>query len=132
MIRSDTSDASASQPAASAPASISPSDWLLDSGASFHMTYDATHLHSCQPVSSDLCIMVADGTVLPITNRGLLHTPLFHVPDVAHIPKLSMNLISASQLTSHSCLVIFDAFACRVQDRLTGTLLGAGRRRSGV
>ena len=43
-----------------------------------------------------------------------------------------MNLISASQLTSHGCLVIFDEFACRVQDRLTGILLGAGRRRSGV
>ena len=43
-----------------------------------------------------------------------------------------MNLISASQLASHSCLVIFDEFACRVQDRLTGILIGAGRCRSGV
>ena len=76
--------------------------------------------------------MVADGTVLPIASRGLLHTPLFHVPDVAHIPKLSMNLISASQLTSHGCLVVFDEFACRVQDRLIRTLLGASRRHSGV
>ena len=95
------------------------------------MTYDATHLHSCQPVSSDLRIMVADGTILPITSRGLLHTSHFHVPDVAYIPQLSMNLIFASQLTSHGCLVIFYEFACRVQDRLTGTLLGVGCRRSG-
>ena len=43
-----------------------------------------------------------------------------------------MNLISGSQLASHGYLVIFDEFACRVQDRLTGTLLGTGRRRSGV
>ena len=96
------------------------------------MTYDATHLHSCQPISHDFRIMVVDGTVLPITSRGLLSTCHFHVPDVAYIPQLSMNLISASQLTSHSCLVIFYGFVCRVQDRLTGTLLGAGRRRSRV
>ena len=43
-----------------------------------------------------------------------------------------MNLISASQLTSHGCLVIFYEFACRVQDRLTGTLLGTSRRCSGI
>ena len=132
VIRSNASDASASQQAASAPAGISPSAWLLDSGASFHMTFDATHLHSYRPVPSDLRIMIADGTILPITSRGLLHTSHFRVPDVAYIPKLSMNLISASQLTSHGCLVIFDEFECRVQDRLTGTLLGTGRRRSGV
>ncbi|KAK8928971.1 U1 small nuclear ribonucleoprotein A [Platanthera zijinensis] len=59
VLSPDASGASASQPVASAPAGIS-SDWLLDSGASFHMTHDATHLLSCQPVSSALSIMVAD------------------------------------------------------------------------
>ena len=77
-------------------------------------------------------IMVADDTILPITSRDLLYTSHFHVPSVAYIPQLSMNLISASQLTSHGCLVIFYEFACRVHDRLTGTLLGVGRRHSGV
>jgi len=123
---------SADPSAASAPSGISQSSWLLDSGASFHMTYDATHLHACQPVSSDLRVVIADGTTLPITCRGLLHTPQFHIPDVAYIPQLSMNLISASQLASSGYLVVFDEFVCHVQDRLTGTLIGAGRRHSGV
>ena len=82
------------------------------------MIYDATHLRSCQPVFFDLRIMVADGTILPITSRGLFYTSHFHVPDVAYIPQLFMNLISANQLTSHGCLVIFYEFVCRVQDRL--------------
>ena len=60
------------------------------------MTYDATHLRSCQPVSSDIRIMVADDTILLITSRDLLYTSHFHVLDVAYIPQLSMNLISAS------------------------------------
>ena len=38
---------SADTMAAFAPSGISQSSWLLDSGASFHMTYDATHLHAC-------------------------------------------------------------------------------------
>ncbi|KAK8939537.1 hypothetical protein KSP40_PGU020868 [Platanthera guangdongensis] len=124
-----TSPPRSSQPAASAPAGISPSDWLLDSEASFHMTYDVIHLLSCQPVSSALSIVVVDDTTHHIISRGLLHTSYFHVPDVACIPKLFMDLIFASQLTSHGCLVIFDKFTCSVQDHLTGTLLGASRHR---
>ena len=122
---------SADPSAASAPLGISQSSWLLDSGASFHMTYDATHLHACRPISSDR-VIIADGTTLPITSRSLLHTSQFHIPDVAYIPQLSMNLISAGQLASSGYLVVFDEFVCHVQDRLTGTLIGAGRRLSGV
>ena len=74
------------------------------------MTYNATHLHACQPVSSDLRVIIADGTTLPITSRDILHTPQFHILDVAYIPQLSMNLISASQLASRGYLVVFDEF----------------------
>ena len=79
-------DTSSHQPEASAFTGISQFFLLLDSGASFHMTYDATHLRFCQPVSSYLRIMVADGSILPITSRGLLHTDRFHVLNVAYIP----------------------------------------------
>ena len=33
-----------------------------------------------------------------------------------HIPKLSVNLLSVSQLTDHGCLISFDASSCTVQD----------------
>ena len=105
---------SADASAASAPSGISQSSWLLDSGASFHMTYDATHLHACRPISSDQRVIIADGTTLPITSRGLLHTSQFHIPDVAYIPQLSMNLISAGQLASIGYLIVFYEFVCHV------------------
>ena len=63
---------------------------------------------------------------------ALLHTAHFHIPDVAYIPKLSMNLISVSQLASRGYLVIFDELLCYVQDRHTGTLIGTGRHLSRV
>ena len=78
------------------------------------MTYDATHLHSCQPVSFDLHVFIADGTTLPIASCGTLHTAHFYIPDVAHISKLSMNLISVSQLAFCGFLVIFYELSCHV------------------
>ena len=86
MLSHAASDTSTHQPVASAPTHVSQSSWLLDSGASFHMTYNATHLRSCQSVSSDLRVIIADGTTLPITSCGLLHTDHFHIPNVAYIP----------------------------------------------
>ena len=46
-------------------------------------------------------------------------------------PVLSMSLMSVSQLTDYGCQVVFDSSSCRVQDR-RGTVIGAGRRHSGV
>ena len=96
------------------------------------MTFDAAPLHSCRPVSFDLRVIIADGTTLPIAGRGTLHAAHFHIPDVAYIPKLSMNLISGSQLASRGYLAIFYELLCYVQDCHTGTLIGVGRRLSGV
>ena len=90
------------------------------------MTFDAFALHSCRPVSPNLRVIIADGTTLPIASCGTLHTAHFHIPDVAHIPKLSMNLISISQLASHGYLIIFYELLCYVQDHHTRTLIGAG------
>ena len=82
--------------AASTPTGITQSSWLLDSGASFHMTFDATSLHSCQPISPNFRVVIVDGTTIHIDNRSTLHTIHFRILDVAYIPKLSLNLISVS------------------------------------
>ena len=76
------------------------------------MTFDASPLHSCRPVSSDLRVIIADGTTLSIASCDTLHAVHFHISDVAYIPKLSMNLISVSQLASRGYLVIFDELLC--------------------
>ena len=51
--------------------------------------------------------MIADNTILPLAQRGLLHTSHLSIFDIAHIPQLFMNLISVSQLATHGYLVIF-------------------------
>lgn len=103
------------------PSGISP--WILDSGASFHMTSDSTSLTSRSPVQT------ADGTPLSVTGLGTLCTSFFTVPNVSYVPKLTMQLMSAGQLTDHGCRVILDSDSCCVQDQRTGTLVGTAPRR---
>ena len=66
---------------------------------------------------------------LPVASRGILSTPSFSVPSVSHVPRLTMNLFSAAQLTDSGCRIILDADSCSVQDRRTKALVGAGPRR---
>ena len=103
--------------------------WILDSGASFHMTPHRDHLCAVNSVPSPLTVQTADGTSLSVAARGTLSTSSFHVPAVSHVPKLTMQLLSAGQLTDLGCRVILDSDSCCVQDRRTGTLVGIGPRR---
>jgi hypothetical protein len=49
--------------------------WILDSGASFHMTPDSTHLDSMSSLSYPIFVKTADGTPLPVVSHGTLRTP---------------------------------------------------------
>lgn len=93
------------------------------------MTYDSSTLTSVRPVESLVRVLTADGTPLAVASRGTLSTASFHVLSVAHVPRLTMQLISGGQIVDSSCRVILDFDSCSVQDRLTGALLGVGPRR---
>ena len=95
------------------------SSWVLDSGASFHMTFDSSTLSSLQPLDSPISVLTADGTPLPVSSRGTLSTSSFFVPDISHVPRLTMNLFSACQLTDSGCRVILDDDSFSIQDRRT-------------
>ena len=75
------------------------SPWVLDSGASFHMSSHSSALSSLRSLDSPVHVFTADGTPLSVASRGHLSTPSYSVPDVAHVPRLTMNLYSAGQLT---------------------------------
>ena len=59
---------------------------------------------------------------------GVLSTSSFHVPTVSHVPNLTMQLMSAGQITDHGCRIILESDSC-VQDLRTGLLAGTGPRR---
>ena len=93
------------------------------------MTLDSTHLSSVIPPDLPLTVQTADGTSLPVAGRGTLSTSSFRVPTVSHVPSLTMQLMSAGQITDPGCRIILDSDSCCVQDRRTGILVGTGPRR---
>ena len=64
-----------------------------------------------------------------MVGEGTLLSTSFHVPNVSYVPNLTMQLMSAGQLTDHGCRVILDSDFCYVQDHHTGHLVGTGPRR---
>ena len=93
------------------------SPWILDSGASFHMTPDSTSLTSVGPPVFPISVQTADGTPLAVSSQGTLLSTDFSVPVVSHVPQLTMQLLSVGQLTDLGCRVGFDSHTCFVQDR---------------
>jgi hypothetical protein len=112
------------------PPSPSPgtSPWLLDTGASFHMTHDSSLLNYVRPIDPPVRVLTADGTPLLVISRGILSTSSFHVPSVAHVSQLNMQPFSSSQIVDSHCSITLDFDSYSVQDRRTGALLGAGPR----
>ena len=80
------------------PTQLGTSSWVLNSGASIHISSDSSALSSLRPLDFPLSVRRPDGTPLPVGSRGILSTLSFSVPSVSHVPCLTMNLFSAAQL----------------------------------
>jgi len=107
---------------------MSHSEWVLDSGASHHMSPDSSSFTSVSPLSS-IPVMTADGTPMPLAGVGSVVTPHLSLPNVYLIPKLKLNLASVGQICdSGDYLVMFSGSFCCVQDLQSQKLIGTGRR----
>jgi hypothetical protein len=93
------------------------------------MTPHSAHLSSLRPSYCHCIVHTADGSPLSIAGQGTLSSDSFHVPDVSLVLDLTMQLMSAGQITDHDCCVILDPNVCYIQDRCTGYLVGTGPRR---
>jgi hypothetical protein len=98
---------------------MSPSIWILDSGASHHMSYDNNSFVSLKPASS-MSVMTADGTPMPLAGIGSVRTPNMSFSDVYYIPSLTLSLASVSQLCDSGYSVTFSSTSCCVQDPHSG------------
>ena len=105
--------------------------WILDSGASNHMSPNLSSFGSFCPTSS-LPVMTADGTPMPSTGVGTIDSPNLSLSNVYHIPKLTMNLVSVGQLCDAGYSVSFSSTFCHVQDPQSQKVIGTGRRQGGL
>jgi len=79
-------------------------------------------------------VTLADGSTSSVLGSGTIHlTPSFSLSSVLHLPNLSFNLISTSQLTHDlNCVVMFFSGYCLFQDRVTKKIIGRGYESGGL
>lgn len=109
-------------------------DWILDTGATHHMTADIGNLSISHPYHTSDKITVGSGEGLTIQIIGCSTIkPASHslqLNNVLHVPRLAANLLSLNKLCSDNrCYVTLDdEFFC-VQDKVTREVLFHGSSR---
>jgi transposase InsO family protein len=112
--------------------SSSPS-WVIDSGASDHMTGNSSLLsHTSSPCSPSF-VTVANGTKTPVQGKGTVTTSDLTLSDVLYLPQFPFNLLSVHKLTlALNCSVAFYPSHCEFQDLKTKRMIGGGFVKDGL
>ncbi|CAH9112797.1 unnamed protein product [Cuscuta epithymum] len=107
--------------------------WLLDSGASFHMTGQTSLLMNVRKIKP-LPVYLPNGEVTSATSKGTVKISLgITLQNVLLVPGLMCNLISLAQLIDdRNCSVFFTNDVCVIQDLPSRTLIRAGEKHGGV
>ena len=108
--------------------------WIIDSGASDHMTSFSNLFSSYSPCSGSEKIRIADGSFSTIAGKGVIKfSENITLKYVLHIPKLACNLLSVSKLSKDAnCRVTFFESHCDFQDQSSGRMIGNARMIEGL
>jgi len=106
-----------------------PVTWIIDMGASNHMTGrigDLCDLHDIAPCPVGL----PNGSSVVATKEGsIFFDGNLRLKNVLYVPGLTCNLIYVSQLTDdHDCFVQFTKHLCVIQDHTSRMLISADKR----
>ena len=113
--------------------SLSPK-WVIDSGATDHMTGNPAIYSSFKPHKSSSTVTVADGSSYHVTGTGIARpTSSITLSSVLGLPNLAFNLVSVSKLTKDlNCCILFFPDHCLFQDLLTKQIIGKGHVSDGL
>ncbi|GKD42492.1 retrovirus-related pol polyprotein from transposon TNT 1-94, partial [Tanacetum coccineum] len=103
------------------------SKWILDSGATHHMSYLLSQFISLN-LNSSKSIVAANGDSMPLGGIGSVDIPSVALFDVYYISNLTMNLASVSKICDSGCDVNFTVSDCSIYDRKTKEVVGTGHR----
>ena len=108
--------------------------WIIDSGASDHMTSFSNLFHNYNPCSSNEQIRIADGSYSTIVGKGLVNlSKTISLKSVLHVPKLACNLLSVSKLSKDSnCHVTFFESHYIFQKQSSRKMIGSARMIDGL
>uniref|UniRef100_A0A1J3J5Y3 Uncharacterized protein n=1 Tax=Noccaea caerulescens TaxID=107243 RepID=A0A1J3J5Y3_NOCCA len=106
--------------------------WVVDSGATHHITSDLSNLSLHQPYTGGEEVIVGNGNGLPITRTGFTSLPSIHkslsLHNVLCVPSIQKNLISVYRLCNvNQVSVEFSPTHFQVKDLTSGVPLLQGR-----
>ncbi|RVW49109.1 Retrovirus-related Pol polyprotein from transposon RE1 [Vitis vinifera] len=108
--------------------------WILDSGASDHLSGNKDLFSSITTTSALPTVILANGSQTVAKGIGLaLPLPSLPLTSVLYTPECPFNLISISKLTrTLNCSITFSDKFVTLQDRSTGKTIGIGRESQGL
>ncbi|RVX22922.1 DNA-directed RNA polymerase III subunit 1 [Vitis vinifera] len=108
--------------------------WIVDTGASDHMTGDAAILQNYKPSNGHSSVHIADGSKSKIVGTGSIKlTKDLYLDSVLHVPNLDCNLLSISKLAHDlQCVTKFYPNLCVFQDLKSGKMIGSAELCSGL
>jgi len=111
-----------------------PLEWVLDSGASHHMTFNRDILSNISKLPTTVYVTIPNDKEEIITIEGTVNLGNGLVlQNVLYIPSFTCNLISVHQLANDkNCIIIYSARCCLIQDLTSKTLIGTAEKRNGV
>ncbi|KAK9715038.1 hypothetical protein RND81_06G138700 [Saponaria officinalis] len=106
--------------------------WIVDTGASDHMTSHSELLHDLQQLSKPILVCLPDGSVKSVHQTGKLQlTSSILLRHVLVVPDFKQNLLSVGRLLDQSnMLVTFSSHACLFQDLSNKVVLGTPVRKN--
>lgn len=128
-----TSDGSGIGSAYFANTNDSCSGWIVDSGATDHMTFTAADFGVSTPPQRTN-IVNANGATYPVTGAGnVVLSPSLSLNNTLLVPSLSSKLLSVGRITEElNCVALMYPTFCLFQDILTKTIIGRGTRKGGL
>ncbi|RVX00895.1 Retrovirus-related Pol polyprotein from transposon TNT 1-94 [Vitis vinifera] len=108
--------------------------WIVDSGASDHMTGDATIFDTYSSCPNNLTVQIADGSLSKVAGTGsVVLSRDLTLNSVLLVPNLDCNLLSISKLTKEKrCITNFSSTHCEFQDLDSGKTIGNVEECSGL
>ena len=105
-------------------------DWVIDSGATDHMTFSRKDLSNIREPSRN-GILNANGVSSQVESTGDVHVSnTLTLDNTLLVPSLSTKLLSVGQITEElNCVVLMFPHFCIFQDILTKEIIGRGIKR---
>jgi hypothetical protein len=107
--------------------------WIIDSGATDHMTCNKNKLTNIVQNKDPQHVIVANGNKVQIHGFGTTKVLAKDVNTILYLPEFNSNLLSISKITRElNCDVIFSSNKVTFQDRESGKKIGEGCLQNGL